>query len=45
MNWSPPNNRPDMAFSVEERYLALYGGWKHAADDEKEPSVGHRWDA
>lgn len=36
MNWSPPSNRPDMAFSVEDKtYLALYGGWKHAADDEK----------
>ncbi|MFO0654232.1 MAG: hypothetical protein U0787_04050 [Polyangia bacterium] len=36
MNWSPPSNRPDMAFSVEDKtYLALYGGWKLAADDEK----------
>ena len=35
LNWSPPGNRPDMAFSVEDKtYLALYGCWKHAVDDD-----------
>ena len=28
LNWAPPPDRPDMAFTVEDRtYLALYGGW------------------
>ncbi len=36
LNWAPPPTRPDMAFSVEDSiYVALYGGWKQAADDEK----------
>lgn len=34
LNWHPNRPRPDMAFSVEaNRYLALYGEWKDAADD------------
>ncbi|WP_299191278.1 FAD-binding oxidoreductase [uncultured Erythrobacter sp.] len=36
LNWHPPRERPDMAFSLEaNRYLAAYGEWKHAADDHK----------
>ena len=36
LNWHPPKERPDMAFSLEaNRYLAAYGEWKHAADDRK----------
>lgn len=36
LNWSPPRDRPDMAFSMEDdTYIALYGGWKHARDDAK----------
>lgn len=34
MNWAPPPDRPDMAFSVEDHtYVALYGAWRDAADD------------
>lgn len=34
LNWYPQNKRPDMAFSKEaNRYFALYGEWKDAADD------------
>lgn len=34
LNWHPPKERPDMAFSLEaDRYLAAYGEWKRAADD------------
>ncbi len=36
LNWAPPAQRPDMAFSVEDRtYLALYGVWRDAADDAR----------
>lgn len=36
LNWHPPKERPDMAFSLEaNRYLAAYGEWKHAADDRR----------
>lgn len=36
LNWHPPKERPDMAFSLEaDRYLAAYGEWKHAADDHR----------
>lgn len=36
LNWHPPKERPDMAFSLEaNRYLAVYGEWKHAADDHR----------
>ena len=32
MNWMPPAQRPDMAFSAEDDiYLALYGGWRDPA--------------
>ncbi len=35
MNWAPPRNLPDMAFSVEDDiYVALYGVWKNEADDD-----------
>jgi FAD/FMN-containing dehydrogenase len=35
MNWSPQPSRPDMAYSLDDRfYLALYGVWKDAKDDE-----------
>lgn len=36
MNWMPPAERPDMAYSMEDRiYLSLYGAWKDKADDDK----------
>lgn len=36
LNWSPPPERPDMAFSVEDdTYIALYAGWKQAKEDAK----------
>jgi FAD/FMN-containing dehydrogenase len=36
LNWGPSPPRQDMAYSVEDEiYLALYGSWKDAADDEK----------
>lgn len=36
LNWAPPPNRPDMAFSVEDEiYLAFYGGWRHESDDHR----------
>jgi hypothetical protein len=36
MNWAPPGDRPDMAFSMEDDvYLALYAVWKHAKDDAR----------
>jgi FAD/FMN-containing dehydrogenase len=39
LNWAPPPDRPDMAFSVEEpTYIALYGGWRDAADDARHAS-------
>lgn len=35
MNWSPPADRPDMAFSVEDDiYIATYGGWQSHTDDD-----------
>jgi FAD/FMN-containing dehydrogenase len=34
MNWAPPRDRPDMAFSMEDdTYVALYSVWKDARDD------------
>jgi FAD/FMN-containing dehydrogenase len=44
LNWAPPAQRPDMAFSMEDRtYLALYGCWQDRADDARHGSwaVGH----
>ncbi len=36
LNWNPPVERQDMAFSMENKtYLALYGCWATAADTEK----------
>ena len=36
LNWPPPTSRPDMAFSLEtNHYLALYGEWTHAQNDER----------
>ncbi len=36
LNWYPPAERQDMAFSLEaNRYFAAYGEWKHAVDDAK----------
>ncbi|HEX5362605.1 MAG TPA: hypothetical protein VFW49_16190, partial [Fluviicoccus sp.] len=36
LNWQPPAERPDMAFSMEaNRYFAVYGEWKRAADDAR----------
>ena len=36
MNWGESPERPDMAYSVEdETYLACYGVWADAADDER----------
>lgn len=35
MNWGSSPPRPEMAYSVEdETYIALYGVWKDAADDD-----------
>ncbi len=35
LNWTPPAYRPAMAFSLEDdTYIALYGVWKNASDDE-----------
>ncbi|HVU88497.1 MAG TPA: FAD-binding oxidoreductase [Pirellulales bacterium] len=34
MNWAPPADRPDMAYSMEDNtYIALYSVWQHAQDD------------
>ncbi len=36
MNWGESPPRPEMAYSVEdETYIALYGVWRDAADDER----------
>lgn len=36
LNWGPSPERQDMAYSVEDEiYLALYGVWEHAEDDER----------
>ncbi len=36
LNWQPPTQRPDMAFSMEEKiYIALYGAWKSPNDTAK----------
>ena len=36
LNWAPPPDRPDMAFSVEDDvYIALYGAWQHSYDDAR----------
>jgi FAD/FMN-containing dehydrogenase len=36
LNWHPLGERPDMAFSLEaKRYLAVYGEWKRAEDDQR----------
>lgn len=38
LNWSPPADRPAMAFSMEaSTYLALYGVW--SGDDENAPAA------
>ncbi|HEX7244155.1 MAG TPA: FAD-binding oxidoreductase [Solirubrobacterales bacterium] len=35
MNWGPSPARPEMAYSVEDdTYIALYGVWQDAAEDE-----------
>lgn len=34
MNWSPPSDRPEMAYSMEDNtFLSLYSVWKDARDD------------
>jgi FAD/FMN-containing dehydrogenase len=36
LNWAPPPQRQDMAFSVEDQtYIAAYGNWKKAKDDAR----------
>ena len=36
LNWGPSPARQDMAYSLEDEiYLALYGGWMNASDDDK----------
>ena len=36
LNWGPSPRRQDMAYSGEDEiYLALYGSWKDAVDDDK----------
>lgn len=40
LNWYPPSNRPDMAFSMESnRYFACYGEWEDATGD----AANERW--
>jgi FAD binding domain len=39
LNWQPPIQRQDMAFSMEDKiYIALYGAWKSPKDT---PQYGH----
>ena len=39
LNWQPPIQRPDMAFSMEDKiYIAMYGAWKSPKDT---PRYGH----
>ncbi len=39
LNWHPPVQRQDMAFSMEDKvYIALYGSWKSPQDT---PKYGH----
>lgn len=34
LNWAPPQQRPSMAFSLEDQiYIALYGAWKQEWDN------------
>jgi FAD binding domain len=36
LNWAPPPERPEMAFSMEDQiYLAIYCGWKKPEDDAR----------
>lgn len=36
LNWQPPTQRQEMAFSMEDKiYIALYGTWKSPADTPK----------
>lgn len=36
LNWCPPAQREDMAFSLEaNRYFAVYGEWRRAEDDAR----------
>ncbi|MBK6810213.1 MAG: FAD-binding oxidoreductase [Sandaracinaceae bacterium] len=44
MNWSPPRDRPPMAFSLEDdTYIAFYGVWKDAQHDAQvAPWAGER---
>jgi hypothetical protein len=36
LHWKPSNDRPDMAFSLEDKsYIALTGSWKKPEDDAK----------
>jgi FAD/FMN-containing dehydrogenase len=44
LNWQPPQQRPDMAFSMEDNiYIALYGAWKNAADTPKYGDWATNW--
>jgi FAD/FMN-containing dehydrogenase len=44
MNWGPSPRRPEMAYSVEDdTYIALYGVWQEAGEDEANVAwVGER---
>lgn len=46
LNWYPPGQRQDMAFSLEaNRYLAVYGMWRDDQDDARYSSwAGDRMD-
>lgn len=36
MNWAPPPERPDMAYSMEDDiYIALYSVWANTGDDDR----------
>ncbi|TAE22704.1 MAG: FAD-binding oxidoreductase [Cytophagales bacterium] len=42
LNWYPPKNRPDMAFSMEDHlYLALYGTWKSGTETPRYGNWAH----
>jgi FAD/FMN-containing dehydrogenase len=44
MNWAPRLRRPDMAFSFEDEiYVAMYGVWREAGDEDKAANKAARW--
>jgi hypothetical protein len=44
LNWQPPQQRQDMAFSVEDQiYIALYGAWKSPQDSPRYANWAADW--